>query len=119
MKRIKIFNKKLVKIFLILIFLSMLILNYLTPILADDYSYSIAYDYTRILKEKIYLPGFLLTRNLYFFKEIPPAPVSKPLVPYISEDITGGSDLDSTYINREINIITIQSECFKTLIPSS
>ena len=41
MKRIKIFNKKLVKIFLILIFLSMLILNYLTPILADDYSYSI------------------------------------------------------------------------------
>ena len=48
MKRIKIFNKKLVKIFLILIFLSMLILNYLTPILADDYSYSIAYDYTRI-----------------------------------------------------------------------
>lgn len=44
----KFLNKNQKKIFLLLIFVSMLILNFLTPLLADDYSYGLNLDGKRI-----------------------------------------------------------------------
>ncbi|MDY5875136.1 MAG: DUF6056 family protein [Bacilli bacterium] len=44
----KFLNKNQKKIFLLLIFISMLILNFLTPLLADDYSYGLNLDGKRI-----------------------------------------------------------------------
>ena len=49
MKKITNFlNKNQKKIFLVLIFASMLILNFLTPLLADDYSYGLNLNEKRI-----------------------------------------------------------------------
>ena len=47
-KNIKIDNKTAIKIILFTIFISMLALNLLTPLIADDYSYALTYNHTRI-----------------------------------------------------------------------
>ena len=47
-KNIKIEDKTAIKIILFAIFISMLALNFLTPLIADDYSYALTYDHTRI-----------------------------------------------------------------------
>jgi len=47
-KNIKINNKTAIIIILVSIFLSMLALNLLTPLIADDYSYALTYNHTRI-----------------------------------------------------------------------
>ena len=48
LNNIKLSNKQQIIIIFISIFLMMLVLNFLTPILADDYSYSLALDNTKI-----------------------------------------------------------------------
>ena len=47
-KNIKIENKTAFRIILFTIFLSMVVLNLLTPLIADDYSYALTYNHTRI-----------------------------------------------------------------------
>ena len=48
LKKIKISDKNTLRIILIIIFLSMFVLNFLTPLIADDYSYALTYGRTRI-----------------------------------------------------------------------
>lgn len=48
LKKIKIDNKTAFRIILFIIFISMLALNFLTPLIADDYSYALTYNHTRI-----------------------------------------------------------------------
>lgn len=47
-KNIKVEDKTKVKIILLIIFLSMLVLNFLTPLIADDYSYALNLKHTRV-----------------------------------------------------------------------
>ena len=48
LKKIKLSKKKQTIIILITIYLMMLVLNLLTPLIADDYSYSLGLDNTKI-----------------------------------------------------------------------
>ena len=47
-KNIKIDNKTAFRIILFMIFISMLALNFLTPLIADDYSYALTYNHTKL-----------------------------------------------------------------------